>query len=173
MLKVEDPSSNHIAAQIFRIDWSDWRSRGSMGEDVSTLSFEADKEKYNVGETAEIVIPTSKSGRALLSIENGTTIIEKRWIETEEKQTKISIKLTPEMSPNVYAHMTLIQPHAQTANDLPIRMYGATPIMVEDPNSHIKPVLKTPTKVQPQQDFEVTVSEENRKEMTYTLAVGG
>ncbi len=171
MLKVEDPSSNHIAAQIFRIDWSDWRSRGSMGEDVSTLSFEADKEKYNVGETAEIVIPTSKSGRALLSIENGTTIIEKRWIETEEKQTKISIKLTPEMSPNVYAHMTLIQPHAQTANDLPIRMYGATPIMVEDPNSHIKPVLKTPTKVQPQQDFEVTVSEENRKEMTYTLAV--
>jgi len=171
MLKVEDPASGHISAQIFRVDWADWRSRGSMGDEVATLSFEADKEKYNVGETAEIVIPTSASGRALLSIENGTTILEKRWIKTEDKQTKVKIKLTPEMTPNVYAHITLIQPHAQTANDLPIRLYGVAPIMVEDPNSHIHPVIKTPKSIQPQQDFTVTVSEKNRKEMTYTLAV--
>ena len=37
------------------------------------------------------------------------------------------------MSPNVYAYVTLLQPHAQTKNDLPIRMYGVQGIKIEDP----------------------------------------
>ena len=61
------------------------------------------------------------------------------------------------MSPNVYANITLIQPHAQTKNDLPIRMFGVTPIFVEDPESHINPVITAPNTLQPQQDFTVSV----------------
>ena len=37
------------------------------------------------------------------------------------------------MAPNVYASVTVIQPHAQTINDMPMRLYGIIPVMVEDP----------------------------------------
>ena len=33
------------------------------------------------------------------------------------------------MAPNIYATVSLLQPHAQTINDLPIRMYGSIPIV--------------------------------------------
>jgi len=41
--------------------------------------------------------------------------------------------VTEEMTPNVFVSVTMLQPHAQTANDLPIRMYGVIPIQVENP----------------------------------------
>jgi uncharacterized protein YfaS (alpha-2-macroglobulin family) len=170
-LRIEDSESGHSAAQLLSIDWPNWRSRGNIGEDASILAFKTDKEIYQVGETAEIVIPTHEEGRILLSIENGTAILEKRWIKTEAGQTKIKIKIKPEMRPNVYASISLIQPHYQTANDLPIRMFGVTPIMVNDQNSHLNPVISAPKSVEPQKNFSITVKEKMGKEMTYTLAI--
>ena len=170
-IHVEDIESRHSCGKVLWIDWPDWRSRGSVGEDASILAFKADKEKYKVGETAEIVIPTREKGRALLSIENGSNIIKKEWVKTKKGQTKIRIKVTKQMVPNVYANITLIQPHSQTANDMPIRMFGITPIMVDDPNSKLQPKIKMPRQLEPNSKYTIDVSEANRKEMTYTLAV--
>jgi len=170
-MRVEDPESGHSSGMVLWVDWPDWRSRGGIGEEATVLAFKTDKEKYNVGETAEIVIPSHANGRALLSIETGSTILEKRWIKTDEKQTKISIKLTKAMSPNVYANITLLQPHAQTKNDLPIRMFGIAPIMVEDPNSHLQPMIKAPVALEPNTNYTIEVSEKSKQEMTYTLAI--
>lgn len=170
-LRIEDPESGHSVSQMLWVDWPDWRSRGSMGDDASILSFKTDKEQYNVGETAEISIPSHSGGKALLTIENGSTVLEKRWVKTEDGQTKISIKIGPEMSPNVYAAVTLIQPHAKTANDLPIRMFGITPIIVNNPGSHLEPIITSPNSVEPEKEFTVEVKEKQGKGMTYTLAI--
>src|SRR5690606_37923285 len=56
-------------------------------------------------------------------------------------------------------------------NDLPIRLYGIIPIMVEDPATKLVPELKMPNALRPEQEFEVKVSEKNKKPMTYTIAV--
>ncbi|SOE19599.1 hypothetical protein SAMN06298216_0102 [Spirosomataceae bacterium TFI 002] len=170
-LRIEDPESGHSVSQMLWIDWPDWRSRGGMGDDASILSFKTDKEKYNVGETAEIAIPSQSGGKALLTIENGSRILEKRWIKTEDGQTKIKIKIGPEMSPNVYAAITLIQAHEKTANDLPIRMFGITPIIVNNPSSHLEPIITSPTSVEPEKEFTIEVKEKEGKAMTYTLAI--
>ena len=45
----------------------------------------------------------------------------------------------PEMAPNVYAYVTVIQPHAQSINDMPVRLYGIVPVMVEDPDTRLSP----------------------------------
>lgn len=75
------------------------------------------------------------------------------------------------MAPNVYVHATLIQPHGQTKNDMPIRLYGVIPIMVEDPNTHLRPVISMKDVIRPEENTSITVKEENGKAMTYTLAV--
>ena len=75
------------------------------------------------------------------------------------------------MAPTVYAHVSLIQPHAQTDNDLPIRMYGIVPIAVENPKTILKPTLKMPEELKPEQTFTVEIGEEKKQDMAYTIAV--
>jgi len=53
------------------------------------------------------------------------------------------------MAPNVYVHVTFLQPHLQTANDLPIRLYGVAPVFVEDPRRTSRPSSSRPTRSGP------------------------
>ena len=56
---------------------------------------------------------------------------------TKKETTAYEFAVTPDMAPNVYVHVTFVQPHLQTANDLPIRLYGVVPVMVEDPRTRV------------------------------------
>ncbi len=105
------------------------------------LSFTSNKEKYNVGEEVVLTIPSSKGGRVLVSMETGSKVIKSFWEETAQGQTVVKFKAEAEMAPNVYVTVSLLQPHAQTINDLPIRMYGSIPVFVEDKNTVLKPVI--------------------------------
>ncbi len=129
------------------------------------------KEKYNVGEEITLNIPSSKGGRALISIESGSRIVKTDWIDTEQGQTIYKFKAEPGMAPNLYANVSLLQPHAQTVNDLPIRMYGVVPILIEDKNTLLKPVISMPDVIRPEQASSVTVSETAGKAMTYCVAI--
>ena len=67
------------------------------------------------------------------------------------------------MAPNVYLHISLLQPHAQTVNDLPIRMYGVVPVLVTNKQTILQPQIKMPEVLRPETDFTVTVSEKERQ----------
>ena len=75
------------------------------------------------------------------------------------------------MAPNVYVNISLLQPHKATENDLPIRLYGTIPLLVENRNTKLEPQISLPEVIRPEQEFEVSVSEKSNKAMTYTLAV--
>ena len=75
------------------------------------------------------------------------------------------------MTPNVFVNVTMLQPHAQTANNLPIRLYGVIPIQVEDPGTHLNPVITMPDVLEPGEEVVIKVSEQSNRKMTYTLAV--
>jgi alpha-2-macroglobulin len=175
MIRVVDPVGGHSVTQVFYADWPSWVSRDKrkQPEGAKILSFSADKETYKVGETATITIPTSGEGRALVSIETGSEILDAHWVlpEKDQKETRVSFKITEQMCPNIYIHVTYIQPHAQTANDLPIRLYGIVPVNVEDPGTIIKPVIVMKSELSPEKEFTISVSEEKSRPMTYTLAL--
>ena len=74
--------------------------------------------------------------------------------------------------PNVYAHVTLLQPHAQTANDLPIRLYGVAPVKVVNPQTRLQPVLEVPGGAGAgERRPRSRVREATGRPMAYTLAV--
>ncbi|MCK5335395.1 MAG: hypothetical protein KAQ67_04500, partial [Gammaproteobacteria bacterium] len=66
---------------------------------------------------------------------------------------------------------TLIQPHQGKNNDRPIRLYGVIPIRVNDPKTRLTPVITAADEWEPQTVAKITVSEENARAMTYTLAM--
>ena len=75
------------------------------------------------------------------------------------------------MAPNVYLHISLLQPHAQTINDMPIRMYGVVPVYVSNKQTQLRPVIQMEDVLRPETDVNITVREESGKPMTYTLAL--
>ncbi|MEZ4739262.1 MAG: alpha-2-macroglobulin family protein [Flavobacteriales bacterium] len=135
------------------------------------LSFNTDKDKYNVGDKATVIIPSSGTGRALISIENGSRVLKAEWVELKAKETPYSFTIAADMAPNVYAQVTVVQPHEETANDLPIRLYGVVPILVEDAQSHLTPTITMAKEVRTDVPFNVEVNESSGKAMTYTLAI--
>ena len=171
-IRILDPESGHSTGKTIWIDWPNWRSRSSdNSESAAILNFKADKTAYKVGETAEITIPSSLEGKAMVSFENGFKVIERKWIDTQDNQTRFSFKITEEMAPNFYVNISLIQPHNATKNDMPIRMYGVIPISVENPERKLIPEIKSPESIRPNSNYTVSVSEKNGNPMTYTLAV--
>lgn len=172
-VRIHDPASGHASAMQVYMDWPGWegRSRREDPDQAAVLSFNADKEKYAVGDLATLIIPSGGSGRALVSLETGSRVLDAVWIELKEKETRHSFPITADMAPNIYAHVMLIQPHAKTANDLPIRLYGVIPILVEDAQTHLAPALGLPKEIKTDAPFSVQVSEKNGRAMTYTLAI--
>jgi len=109
----------------------------------------------------------------LLTLENGFEVVAHKWvtIKNEDGVQKIKFKTQKGMAPTIYAHVTLLQPHEQTQNDLPIRSYGVLPIKVIDPATKLEPALDMAEVLHPNQPVKIQVSEKNNKAMTYTIAM--
>jgi uncharacterized protein YfaS (alpha-2-macroglobulin family) len=169
LIRVVDENGNHATSQTVYYYKNWWNN--SDGSLSNMLVFNVDKEKYKVGETAKVTFPSSKNTKALISIENGAEVISQRWIETQSGSTTFDLDITEDYAPNAYVSISLVQPHEQTLNDRPIRLFGVVPIYVENPDKRLQPKLDLPKKVKPESFYEVEVTEENGLPMTYTLAV--
>ena len=174
LVYVRDVAGGHAAGQTVIIDWPSYRGRAGRNDPdaVSMLTFSTDKESYRSGEKATVYIPAAKGGHALVSLENGAGVISREWVAVKDgKDTPYSFTVTPDMAPNFYVHITLVQPYGQAQNDLPLRLYGVKRLLVENPASHLQPVIKVADTVAPEERFTIQVSEKDGKPMTYTLAV--
>lgn len=183
LVRVCDLDGGHCTGRVFYVDWPAWAGaqRDQSGPAANILTLTSDKQEYQVGETAVVQLPEASQGRALLTLENGSAILEHRWIEAGPARdsggkdkpgaNRVSIPITAAMAPNVYVAVTLVQPHAGKTNDRPIRLYGVIPLKVTDPRTKLAPVVTTAAEWAPQSKASVTVSETSGRTMNYTLAV--
>jgi uncharacterized protein YfaS (alpha-2-macroglobulin family) len=173
LIRVSDRKGSHIAGKIVYIDWPGWagRAQKDMPGGAAVLSFASDKEEYQVGENVVLTIPTGRKGRGLVSLETGTKVLQTAWIETGEEAARFTFTATNVMAPNIYAHVTMLQPHLQAGNDLPIRMYGVIPIKIMDPGTRLSPVIKAPEVFKPEAEAQISIREQNGNPMTYTVAI--
>lgn len=173
LVRVEDKKGMHSTAETVYFDWPGWagKSKNQDSEIATMLVFSTDKEFYIVGQQAQVTFPSAEGGRALVTVENGNEVLESMWVLTQKGETKFKVPMLSQYAPNVYIHISLIQPHATTANDAPIRMYGVIPVKVTNPETVLEPVIAMLDKLTPEQNFTIEVSEKNSKAMTYTVAV--
>lgn len=173
LIRVVDPQSGHATGKIIFIDWPGWagRAREEKGAGATRLNFTADKDRYQVGEKAVIFLPAAPQGQALVSLENGSSILRQMWVSTKEGENRFEIELSDKMTPNIYVHVSLLQPHSGKKSDTPIRLYGVIPILVDNPKTKLEPQIKTADQLKPMEEFKVSVQEKEGRPMTYTLAV--
>jgi alpha-2-macroglobulin len=167
----EDAVTGHCAGDFFWSGYPDKMDDMQSKNAAAMLPFAVDKAKYNAGEEVTMKIPASENGRILITLETGTKVIEHFWRDAKAGENLIKFRTTEDMSPTVYAHVSLTQPHAQTLNDLPIRMYGVVPVNVENKNSKLEPQMAMPDVLKPNETFTVSINEKSGKACTYTLDI--
>jgi alpha-2-macroglobulin len=173
LIRAYDPESGHASSRIVYIDWPGWagKAREESGSGATRLELTLDKETYQVGDKAQLTLPHSIEGRALLTIENSRGVVRSEWLDTGEKRSTYELPVTADMAPNVYVGVTLLMPHRGRKTDTPIRLYGVVPMLVSDPKTVLKPEIVCADTFAPKSEVEIKVREGSGQSMTYTLAL--
>jgi len=172
LIRVIDPESGHSAATTFYLEDPRWAyDASSRPGGAELLTFNLDKAEYTLGDDIKVSLPAFAGGRAFVSIESSNKILSYRWVQGLDKPQEIVLSADAEFAPNAYVHVSLLQPHAQTDNDQPIRMYGIQPFTVKDASRQLSPKIKIAEELTPEENFTVEVSESDGREMSYTLAI--
>ena len=173
LIRLVDMESGHSTGAVFYTSYKGWWSNAGSENPggAEMLMFQTDKKEYKTGEKISVDLPVTHSGKALISIETGSRVLKNFWFEPTKTNSKFSFEATPDMAPNIYVHVSYIQPHNHGKNDFPIRMYGVQAVKVEDPETHLTPRISMAAELKPLQKFTVKVDETSGKAMTYTIAI--
>lgn len=171
LVRVADTEEGHTAGDFF------WSGQPEQLDDIASrnaaamLPFTVEKEKYNVGEEVTLKVPASENGRILLTLETGTRVAKHLWFDAVAGDNFLRFKAEKDMAPTVYAHVSLMQPHAQTKNDLPIRMYGVMPVNIENMATRLEAQIDMPDQLKPDEFFNLSLREKGGKACVYTLDI--
>ena len=170
LIEVLDAASGHQAGFFFYA--SEWAA-GAPGveKERNYLEITSDKNVYGAGDQAVLSLDTPGEGMLLVTLEQGNRVLHREWKPVQAKRTSVSIAVTEEMIPNCYASMSLVQPHNQNTNDVPMRLYGVKTIYVEDRGTHMPLELKTPETLRPKESFTIEVTSRAPRGGTATIAV--
>jgi alpha-2-macroglobulin len=172
LIEVSDGGNWHSASMFFSA--YQYGSIPGSDQNEGTLAIKSDKAKYNSTETARIMLPNPGHGNVLVTIEKGREILRWFWVDPSKSNSDelvIDIPLNKDYLPNVYATVSVLQPHNQTINDRPIRMFGIIPLIIEDPDTRIQFNIEAPANLSPNEEFEIKVSTRDQKRAQFTIAV--
>ena len=170
-IRVTDPNGGHATSTVTMVRNSYEQSSEGDSDAAIRLPMTLNKERFNVGETALLTIPSTSGARALVSIEKGERVLKTFWVDCKGDKTDIQIPLEAGMAPNVYATVTLVQPYNNTDNDAPIRLFGVQRIFVEESATHLRPVIDIAGEVQPEKEVSFSVKEQDGRQMSYVVAL--
>jgi uncharacterized protein YfaS (alpha-2-macroglobulin family) len=163
----------HVAGRMIELDDRENNARmtDQAKRNANQLSFDDLKASYQVGEQVEVNIPAPEGSQVLVCLENFRGLQKFEWVKSGKSGVKYKFKVEEDMAPNIYFNATIIQPYRDKANDLPIRRYGVAPIMIENPKSHLHPLITAPEQTRPDTKVKISVAEKNNQAMEYTLAI--
>jgi alpha-2-macroglobulin len=169
LIEVCDLNSGHCSTTEFYVYPFNEKPDSEAG--LRYFSINLDKEAYQPGENVKFELPALEGGQALVSIESASQILEATMIPLSSKPQTYSLPVESSMVPNVYLNVTIFQPHSRTKDDLPQRIFSIQNIKVEDAKTRITPKVAAPAEMRPDTKYTISVSEENGRDMTYTIAL--
>ncbi|MEW6515767.1 MAG: MG2 domain-containing protein [candidate division FCPU426 bacterium] len=171
LLEVADGDEGHVAGYFFEA--SRWGETAGSRQDAGDVILKADRDLYHPGDKAVVRFPVPGEGRVLFTLERGNDVLDRWWetLKPGQRECVREISITSAMLPTVYVSVSILQPHAQVRNDLPLRFYGVLPLKVEDASTRRPLSLRLPETLKPNETFTVEVQSEDRKPYQATLAV--
>ena len=128
-------AKSYAARQFYAYGYGSTSSSAFEVSNEGQVLMEFDKEKYEVGDKAKVLLKTPFAGKMLVTLERGK-VLEHFYVETDKKSAEIDLKVTEDMLPNVYVTATLIRP--MKSGDMPLTVaHGFAPMKVEKADNQL------------------------------------
>ncbi|UOQ55022.1 alpha-2-macroglobulin [Hymenobacter cellulosivorans] len=146
-------AATSVTSHLYAYGYGDTQSNSFEVNNEGEVTIEADKEKYQPGETAKLLLKTPFAGRVLITVERDK-VLDHFYVNTDEKSARVSIPIHGNHVPNIYVTATAIR--EITDNRLPLTVArGFVPLTVEKPGAKLPVTL--------------TVAEQSRSQTWQTL----
>ncbi|MGX2983531.1 alpha-2-macroglobulin family protein [Helicobacter sp. 23-1045] len=168
LVEVVDTTNNQSASiSLYASSWGEPLDI----EKITQLKIKTDKNKYKHGESAKVTFESVKGAKALITISSDKEILKRYWITTNDLQTNFSVPIDDKNAPNLYASVFLLQDYGSADNDRALRLYGVVPLNITKESAKIALNIKTKDEILPNSKLNIEISNEQNKQVTYTLAI--
>jgi uncharacterized protein YfaS (alpha-2-macroglobulin family) len=133
-------AASYVAAHFYAYGSGDTAGNSFEVNTEGEVTIEADKPKYEPGETAQLLLKTPFPGRVLVTVERNR-VLDHFYVDTDQKSAQVRVPIRAGYAPNIYVTATAIRPI--TDNSLPLTVArGFVPLTVEKPGTHLPVSLK-------------------------------
>jgi uncharacterized protein YfaS (alpha-2-macroglobulin family) len=133
-------AASYVAAHFYAYGSGDTAGNSFEVNTEGEVTIEADKPKYEPGETAQLLLKTPFPGRVLVTVERNR-VLDHFYVDTDQKSAQVRVPIRAGYAPNIYVTATAIRPI--TDNSLPLTVArGFVPLTVEKPGTHLAVSLK-------------------------------
>ncbi len=164
-------AATFVTETFYAYGYGDTANNAFEVNNEGEVTIEADKAKYEPGETAKLLLKTPFAGRVLVTVERGQ-VLDHFYVSTDQKSAEIKIPIKGDHVPNIYVTATAIRPI--TDNRLPLTVArGFVPLTVEKPGAHLTCAISTPAKTRSQRWQTVEVTTAPNAQVTLALVDEG
>lgn len=122
-------AATYVQQNFYAYGWGDTQNTSFEVSTEGEVEMQADKENYQPGDKAEILLKSPFNGKILVTVERDR-VLDYFYVNTDKKAAAISIPVKAEYLPNVYITATAIRKIAD--NQVPLSVArGYIPLRVE------------------------------------------
>jgi alpha-2-macroglobulin len=135
-VRVSSPGvSTYIKSEMYAYGWGSTNYSSFKVDNEGQIDIELDKDKYNVGDKANVLLKAPFTGKILVTLETDK-VIDHFYIETDKRVASFPLEIKEEYLPNVYISATLFRAHE--VSDIPLTVaHGYASIKVDDPSKRM------------------------------------
>jgi len=134
----KDTRGNRIQSSAYIWAWGGWANW--RRDDTNRITLIPDKDEYQIGDVAEILIPSPYSGtvKALVTIERGH-ILTREVRELRNNSEVLKIPIVADYAPNIFVSVVIVQGSDQSSEALASFKMGVVqlPVSIEEKELHI------------------------------------
>ncbi|GAA4026981.1 alpha-2-macroglobulin family protein [Hymenobacter glaciei] len=165
-------ATSYVTQQFYAYGYGDTQANSFEVNNEGEVTIEADKPKYEPGETAHLLLKSPFAGRILVTVERAN-VLDHFYVTTDGKAAEVKISIKGEHVPNVYVTATAVRAH--TAQDrLPLTVArGFLPLTVEKTDSRLAVVIAAPAASRSQTWQTVEITTAPRAQLTLAVVDEG
>ncbi|GAB3855874.1 alpha-2-macroglobulin [Hymenobacter terrigena] len=165
-------ATSYVTQQFYAYGYGDTQANSFEVNNEGEVTIEADKPKYEPGETANLLLKSPFAGRILVTVERAN-VLDHFYVSTDGKAAEVKIPIKAEHVPNVYVTATAVRAH--TAQDrLPLTVArGFLPLTVEKADSRLAVAIAAPAASRSQTWQTVEITTVPRAQLTLAVVDEG
>ena len=126
---------SYVGERFYAYGWGGTSNSSFQVDSEGKIDIQLDKDSYEVGETANVILKSPFSGKILVTIETDK-VLKNFYVESDKRAASFPIEIGADYVPNVYITATLFKPHEES--ELPLTIaHGVAPIMVENKDNRL------------------------------------